>query len=359
MRRIGRGLLAAALLAFTAGPVAADVVLGSWNIARLGHGEQKRFDKLAHVISHKDFVAIQEVMDETAIDRLERKLEAVTGESWSSMTSHLIGRGSYREAYSFMYRDSAVEYLDGAVVFFDTQDVFAREPYSARFRSKRSGREWAAANIHVIYGDRVADRVAEVEALEDYWLWLQEVYPDTPLVLMGDFNLDSRHDAWGRLRALEATAVVDDGATTLSPTDGRYANAYDHIWIEPGSLPVSGSGVIRFPALFDIDHQAARRTVSDHAPVWMSLGDAQLALTPFESVVMDTRALAANDPNYHCVDINQSPGAMLERLPHIGEVRAGQIKAGRPWDSLEGLVQIRGIAAGQVAAMRASGLLCE
>ena len=359
MRVVRRVLLVGALLVSAAGSAAADVVLGSWNIARLGHGELKRFDKLAHVISHKDFVAIQEVMDEGAIDRLEHKLEAVTGESWSSMTSHLIGRGSYREAYSFVYRDSAVEYVDGAVVFFDTQDVFAREPYSARFRSKRTGREWAAANIHVVYGNRVADRVAEVEALEDYWQWLQEVYPDTPIVLMGDFNLDARHAGWDGLRQLGAKALVDDGATTLSTTDGRYANAYDQIWIEQGSLPVAGSGVIRFPALFDIDHETARRTVSDHAPVWIGLGNAELSLTPFDGVVMDTSALAANDPSFHCVDINLSPRDMLERLPHVGKVRAGEIKAGRPWADLEALVQVRGIAANQVDAMRSSGMLCE
>ncbi len=127
-----------------------------------------------------DIIAIQEVMDPAAVDHLEQLLERQTGELWQSMTSHLIGRGSYREAYSFLYRDASVEYVDGAVVFLDHRDTFSREPYSARFRSRHSGTEFVLANIHVLYGNSVSDRLPEIHALADYWDWLEEVYGDTP-----------------------------------------------------------------------------------------------------------------------------------------------------------------------------------
>ena len=47
-----------------------------------------------------------EVMNEEGAERLHRALEKVSGEAWSYMMSHLIGRGSYKEAYAIYSRDS-------------------------------------------------------------------------------------------------------------------------------------------------------------------------------------------------------------------------------------------------------------
>ena len=155
--------------------------------------------------NHFDLLAVQELMDPAALGRLEAALEALSGESWSAMASHALRRSRYQEHYGFLWREREVAYAEGAVVFIDSGDVFAREPYSARFRDVDTGDLFALATVHVIYGDSVGERLPEIEALADYWQWLGEAYPGTPRLLAGDFNLPPDHPAWSALRAGRST----------------------------------------------------------------------------------------------------------------------------------------------------------
>ena len=198
--------IASAVLALSPTLAPADMILGSWNVRQLGWDNGKEVEKVAHVAQSMDLIALQELMDESALEELVAHLESTTGEAWGAMASHSLGEGErYREHYGFVWRLSEVEYAEGAVVFLDHDDVFAREPYSAMFRDRETGQELALANLHVIYGDSVSERAREVEALADYWGWLEEVYPDTPRVLAGDFNLEPDHEAWGPLRSAGAS----------------------------------------------------------------------------------------------------------------------------------------------------------
>lgn len=332
----------------------ADIVIGSWNIQNLGWDNDKRYDKVAHVAGHFDFLAIQELMNETALERLEQAVEATTGESWSAMASHALGRSTYREHYAFLWRDSAVEYDSGAVVFIDHRGAFAREPFSAQFRSRRSGQAFAAATVHVTYGSSIGERLPEIEALADYWQWLGEVYPDTPRLLLGDFNLNPDHPGWEPLRDHGVVPVITTGATTLGLFDGRYANLYDNVWKRPGALDVSERGILRFPELFGIGHERARDVISDHAPVYLTLGIATLEPMAFEGELDELAPTMS-----WCVDLNQSPAEVLTELPHVGPARAADILESRPWASPAELVRVRGLGAERVEAIQTSGLLCE
>ena len=275
-RRCGVALVILCTLFPTLAVVASDIVVGSWNIQRLGHGEQKSFAALAAIASKVDLLAVQEVMTEAGIKQLEQALEKHTGESWSHLVSHALGSSSYKEMYAFIWRDSAVEYSDGAVVYLDPDNHFMREPFSAKFKSKRDHSELAMGTVHIVYGKKIADRTDEITALVDYWQWLAEIYPNTPLVLAGDFNLAQSHAAWAPLKKY-ARPLVTEGASTLSKTDGKYANLYDNIWIERDSeLAVREAGIIDFPKLIGWSHNKSRQHVSDHAPLYMTLGNSQL-----------------------------------------------------------------------------------
>src|SRR5690606_29078965 len=105
-----------------ASPAAADVRVGSWNIQNLGWENGKDYAALAAVAQNFDLLSVQEVMNAEGIERLKVELERVTQEPWGILYSHLIGRGSYREKYAFLWRKSEVEYLDGAVVYLDDRD---------------------------------------------------------------------------------------------------------------------------------------------------------------------------------------------------------------------------------------------
>jgi len=278
-------LAAAMVLSVTAG--AADIVVGSWNIKRLGHGDQQSYPALAEVARNVDLLAVQEVMTTEGIDRLEAALEKATGEPWSQIASHAIGSKRYKELYAFLWRDATVEYVDGAVVYLDRGDRFIREPFSARFASRRDGTQLALATVHILYGKGEGDRTPEIRALADHWEWLGEVYPGAPRMLVGDFNLRPDHQAWAPLKQ-HARPLITSGATTLSSKDGRFVNLFDNIWIERNStLQLGRAGVIDFPRLIGWNHEKSRKHVSDHAPVYVELGNAKLALSAHREAISE------------------------------------------------------------------------
>lgn len=336
----------ALFLLLVALPAFAGLRIAAWNIQNLGWGKQKDYDALVQVIERFDLVAVVELMRPEALQRLERMLEAKTGESWSSMASDAIGRGSYKEHYGFLWRDSAAAYVDGAVVFIDIDDTFAREPFSARFEDRKSGLVFALAAIHVLYGKEVRDRIPELHALADYWRWMGEIYPDTPRLLVGDFNIRPDHPALREL-VQEARPLITSGATTLSTHDGRYANLYDNIWAERGGLPIGDFGIAPFPRWLELTHIEARAKVSDHAPVYVVLGEGKLQLD------------SAPRTQTSCIDLNRAPASELARLPHIGTARAQAIIEGRPWARVTDLVRVKGIGHARMTEISESGMVCE
>jgi len=337
----------------------AGIVVGSFNVHNLGWGESKRYDKLAHVAQHFDLLALQEVMSEEGLERLVSKMEQASGEEWGVMASHAIGRGSYREMYAFVWRERAVEYAGGAVVYIDARDQFAREPFLASFRSRHTGESLAIANVHILFGNSVGDRLPEIQALADIWEWMTEVYPDTPRIIAGDFNLPPHHAAWQTLRDQGAVPAVTQGATTLSTTRQGYANLYDNLWKEAGAFAVAERGILDYPAVLGLDFQQARSVVSDHAPVYVVLEGAQLELIPFQQVRFDTVQPAANEPAFDCLDLNHGTLEQLQQIPHIGPARAQEIIDGRPWQSVSSLSALSGIGPARLADIHKSGIVCE
>ena len=295
-RAFTRSLVLVACMVTSVAASASDIVVASWNIKRLGHGNQQSYPALAAVASRADLLAVQEVMTAEGAERLEAALEKETKEPWSLMTSHAIGSSRYKEMYAFLWRESAVEYVDGAVVYLDRGDRFIREPFSARFASRRDGSQIALATVHILYGDGIKDRTPEIRALADHWEWLAEVYPGTPRVLVGDFNLPPNNPAWGPLKQ-HARPLILSGASTLSSKPGKFANLYDNIFVEKdSSLKLGKAGIMDFPKLLGWDHEKSRRHVSDHAPVFVLLGKANLDM----ALVSGTPVFASQQ---------QSPGA--------------------------------------------------
>ena len=263
-----RRIVLVLLLSLFAPTAVADVLLASWNLKRFGHRPEKRLEVVLDVLDDYEIVALQEVMRAERLADLEKGLEERSDADWSHLCSHAIGRGSYKEAYCFLWRTDRVRYEAGAVVYLDPGDVFAREPFSAVFRSD-DGDVFLLATVHVVYGDSKSDRRREGRALRDYRDWLAETFPDLPQVLAGDFNLAPDDPSLAPLDAV-ATPLIVRGGTTLSSTEGRYANLYDHIWVS-GKITAIEAGIRKIPAEFGLSHELVRRQVSDHVPVWARL----------------------------------------------------------------------------------------
>ena len=349
-----------------------DVRIASWNIENLGWNNDKSLHAVARVASQYDFLAIQELMRPEAAEALAEKLSEKTGEPWETIYSESLGRGTYQEHYAFLWRQQAVEYVDGAVVYLDDRDLFAREPFSARFRVRETDMAFAAATIHVVYGDRVSDRTPEIHALADYWRWLEEIYSEDRdrILLLGDFNLPPDHPAFQPMLELVEPQITE-GATTLSPRDHAYANLYDNILIPRAhAFGAVTSGIDAFPQSLTAtsqrywSHQTARRHVSDHVPVYLLLGptephtmrEGQLRVPNWQD---PTTAITRNPSEEECVDLETASVEELQRIPHIGPDRAGAIVTNRPWNDISQMTEIAGIGASRLRDIRASGLVCE
>ena len=352
----------ALLLLLASATASAELRIASWNVEHLGWDNGKNYPAVARVASHFDLLALQEVMTPEAVDELERALESATQRAWGSLVSDAVGDG-YQERYAFIWREAEVAYVDGAVVYVDDRDAFAREPFSARFRDRSSGEVFAAATVHILYGDGVADRTPEIRALRRYWSWLGEIYPEETerQLLMGDFNLPPDHPAWGPLQEVARPAPIT-AATTLSSTDGAYASRYDHLWLpRRHSLAVTGQGVLRFPELLGISHEQARDTVSDHAPVYLRLDGAQLHDAAASAADRRQGSEEQQQPasgTGDCTNLNRAPASTLEAITHIGPERAEAVVEGRPWESVQELDQIDGIGPARLEDIERQGEAC-
>lgn len=187
------------------------------------------------------------------------------------MASHAVGRSTYKEMYGFVWKDDAIAYEDGAVTYLDRKDTFEREPYSARFRSLTDNSYFVVATVHILYGKSQADRASEIVALSNYWSWLKDIYPgNNQIMLMGDFNTPPTSPAWDSLDS-SAKPLVLNGASTLSSTDGKFANLYDNIFVGKGStIKVNSVQVFNYPKYLGLTHTQGRSSVSDHAPIFLN-----------------------------------------------------------------------------------------
>ncbi|MDF5997414.1 hypothetical protein P4200_35870 [Pseudomonas aeruginosa] len=83
--------------------------------------------------------------------------------------------------------------------------------------------------------------------MESYWAWLESIYPETPVMLVGDFNMSPSHPAFSGL-SQHATPLITKGATTLSAREGLYANLYDNIWVSrTHRLKLDNAGIMDYP----------------------------------------------------------------------------------------------------------------
>ena len=273
-----------------------DIIFASWNIQHLGHGHHKKYTGLAAIAGKVDLLAVQEVMTKQGLLRLKKAIEKHTDEQWSYLISRPVGSKDYKEMYAFVWRDSAVELVQGQQTYPDRGKRFIREPFSAQFRSKRDNSQLAVGTVHILYGRSIKERTPEIQALAQYWRWMQSTYPDAALVLAGDFNLPPEHDAWQALKR-HAKPLITVGATTLSEKNGRYANLYDNIWVANNTpLDIAQAGIIAFPKMLKMDHQDSRKYMSDHAPVYMSLGQAELDESVVTIITPDTLFMLPDSP---------------------------------------------------------------
>lgn len=343
-------LLAALLSLFLAASLAhAGARIASWNLKHLGWQNQKDLDAVASVIQRFDLVAIQEVMKPAVARRLAGIVSDRSGEAWGVTVSHTVGDNSYKEGYAFLWRRSTVTNDGGTTLYLDPGNLFAREPLSSRFTVRVDGRplRLVLATVHITYGDRKSDRSDEIQELDEYWQWLGQTFEGKRL-LMGDFNMPPSDSSWRQFDSMAQPAITR-GASTLGSRG--YANLYDNIWTD-GSLPITGRGIGHYPEWLGLDHKTAAVRVSDHAPVYIVLGQARI------NTATQRPPSKTDKVTQSCIDLNQASASQLDRLDHVGPSRARAIITRRPWHAVAELTQISGLSKARVEDIDASGRLC-
>lgn len=255
------------------------VRIASWNVLNL-RADTPVADRAA-VIAEYDLVALQEVKSLDAMPALRNALQSQTGVEWQYVASPLTGSGNAAEYYVFVYRTDRVEEIEGPRGLYPEPngDDFVREPFFATFRAGEF--DFTIITVHVVWGDGTAPpRVAEVQKLDDVWVYVQSLDPDEDdLLLTGDYNLNKpTHYAFGDLRALDLIPLIENGEafTTYSTSETKIgANWYDNLWMDPNQTSdeyTGNSGVDYFHTRFyqseTYPHLKVREEISDHCPVW-------------------------------------------------------------------------------------------
>jgi len=274
-----------------------NLLIGTWNIRNFGRvyegweenpGSPKRNLRamvyIAEVIRRLDVVAVQEVKRDTSGVRM--LLNDFLGPHWGLIVSDVTaGPGGNTERLAFVYDKRRVQPsgLAGEIVLPPTEEgdpaqQFARTPYIVGFQS--AGDTFALLTAHIKYGKFPEERLEELCALSEHVA--VEIrnrarignVEENNLIVLGDFNIDKRHDN-PLFQAFVSTGLVVPsplwGLKTTYNTDPKY---YDQIAWFMGDLDLlfqKRAGVINFAGAvykeLTLRHMSYR--VSDHFPLWV------------------------------------------------------------------------------------------
>ena len=249
--------------------------LAAWNIRIFSDNSRNdaELQKIARTLIDYDFIAISELRDEVVLKRTQRILLQM-GKMYDYQFSPAVGRG-VKERYAFLYREDLVSVVKRGELYPDAADGkndFARDPYWATFRAGEF--DFSVIVVHVIWGDRVAGRQAEVRALADVYRYVQEANGDEEdVLLVGDFNREPDDlIAYGNLMALTSMTYL---FRLPQKSHIRDSSLYDNIFFQTDFVKeyLGRSGIDRFDETdFGNDDKAANLAVSDHRPVWAVFG---------------------------------------------------------------------------------------
>ena len=141
----------------------------------------------------------------------------------------------------------------------------------------RTGRPFRAGEfdfsviaVHVIWGDTVGPRKAEVRALADVYKYVQDANGDEDdVLLLGDFNRNPTDTE--SYRPIMAIPSMTRLFNFPQKSHIRDSSLYDNIFFQKNHVKeyLNRSGIDRFDETdFGNDDKTANLAVSDHRPVW-------------------------------------------------------------------------------------------
>jgi len=253
---------------FNQPPIFDTLRLASWNIRIFSNDsrDDTELRRICQILIDYDFIAVIELRDESVLQRAEAMLAAM-GRDYDYQISDKVGR-KVKERYAFLYDTAIVQVVEAGRIFFDPNDDFIREPYYATFQSGKF--DFTIIAIHVIWGDRVAKRRAEILRLADVYNQIQErTTSEQDVILVGDFNREPNDTkSYAQLLGIPSMIPLFNLPDKSHIKD---TSLFDNIWFQADYLnEYSGvRGIDRFDETdFANNDKVANLAVSDHRPVW-------------------------------------------------------------------------------------------
>jgi endonuclease/exonuclease/phosphatase family metal-dependent hydrolase len=244
------------------------IKLASWNI-RVFSDKQRNDNELRRICQRLidyDFIALLEVKDEQILKRTKAMLETM-GRNFDYQISNEVGR-QVKERYAFLYDKAKIKVVVSGQVFPDNRDYFIREPFFATFFSGKF--DFTVIVTHIIYGDKVSERRAEIQHLAEVYDTIKQANPEEKdIILVGDFNREPTDDvAFSNLRSIPSMTNLFNLPQKSVIFD---SNLYDNIWFQSNNVKsyTGINGIDKFDETdFANNDKAASLVVSDHRPVW-------------------------------------------------------------------------------------------
>jgi endonuclease/exonuclease/phosphatase family metal-dependent hydrolase len=248
-----------------------ELKLAAWNIRIMSNKSRTdaELKAIARILADYDFIAIVELRDEIVLERTQKILMQM-GKAYQYQLSPAVGRG-VKERYAFLYKEDLVSVISRGELYPDAadgKDDFSRDPYWATFRAGEF--DFSVITVHVIWGDTVGPRKAEVRALADVYRYVQEVNgAEEDVLLVGDFNRNPNDaESYSQIMAIPSMIRLFEFPQKSHIRD---SSLYDNIFFQKNHVKeyLNRSGIDRFDETdFGNDDKAANLAVSDHRPVW-------------------------------------------------------------------------------------------
>ncbi|WP_338769386.1 endonuclease/exonuclease/phosphatase family protein [Bernardetia sp. ABR2-2B] len=249
----------------------------SWNLYNFGKSKDaQEIEYIAKKLKDYDIIAIQEVSTSLygirAVGKLADELNR-TGSKWEYKISDPTS-GNGKERYAYVWKTTTKnakislkkDWLEESIA-----KKVDREPYMARFeidfKKQKAKNTILIGSFHAV--PKSKDPEKEVVFLEE----IPNKYRTDNILILGDFNLDGRHEAFDGLRNRSFVAAFEGQKTSLrmKPKDGSPLNEeYDNIFIETRGFVTKRAEVIHFYK--DYKSLKEARYISDHIPLWVELG---------------------------------------------------------------------------------------
>ncbi|MGE3261926.1 MAG: hypothetical protein AB7K68_09120 [Bacteriovoracia bacterium] len=134
-----------------------------------------------------------------------------------------------------------------------------REPAQATFQVKRGQPRFTIASVHLV-------PTAKKPANEVPWLFDSVDEIKGVIIVVGDFNLGSSHQAFKKAYDLKFVPVLDAVPTSLKMNTRSLNQAYDNLWVRGAKMKES-TVVDLYRALPSMGQKDIYNNVSDHSPV--------------------------------------------------------------------------------------------